>query len=92
MWTAVTEIQTQQQLILQQLNNSNSSSSTGRLPSPVISLDVETSQAQTVDKRRRVQCQGNTISLPWSGPSIFGAMIFKKSESDSAGEASKLLS
>ncbi|KAG6365528.1 hypothetical protein INS49_007139 [Diaporthe citri] len=91
MWTAVTGMQAQQQLMLQQLGSSNPSSSMGRPPFPVVTQNVETSRQQTLDKRRRAQRQGNSVSLPWSGPSKLGAIIFKKSGSDATGEASDAL-
>lgn len=90
MWTTVTGIQAQQQLILQQLSSSNHSSSTGKPPCPVVTQHVETSRGQTLDKRRRVQSQQNSISIPWSGSSIFGAIAVRKSEADISGQASKL--
>ncbi|KAL2284391.1 hypothetical protein FJTKL_09086 [Diaporthe vaccinii] len=80
MWTMVTNTQAQQQVILQQLGNSNRSSSSGRPPLPVVTQHIGKSRGHNLNKRKRVH---NSVYVPWLQPSIFGAIIVRKSEADS---------
>lgn len=87
MWTMVTNIQAQQQVILQQLGNSNRSSSSGRPPLPVVTQHIGKSRGRNLNKRKRVH---NSVYVPWLQPSIFGAIIVRKSEADSGDGKCKL--
>lgn len=83
MWTSVTDIQAQ-------LSNSNPSSSTKMPPFPIVTQRVGVSQEHTVEPRKTVKRQGHIVSLPWTGPSIFGMIVVRRSEENSAGEESEL--
>lgn len=89
MWAAVADMKVQQQLVLQQLSDSISASLTVTSPFPVVNQHEQKAKGQTLVKGMGAQRQGNSVSLPWTGLSIFGAIIVKKSEADSDEDASK---